>query len=953
MGPVELWDGDAQITLGRAKERSLLGVLALSSGRPVTVRMLIEALWDERPPDNARKDLQIYVSRIRRYLRDGGASAEIATRLDTYVFHPHDDAVDHTQFKNMLKTARSAHRERRLDEAAEVLYQGVALWQGPPVSDLSTMWMEQRREELDSYDRFVGYHLLCDVELERGNYPEVLQLLDEVGEAHELDSSYIAQRLSALDGCGHYADFDAYWQRIYRRNVQSFGTAPPRELQELHSRLLQERDGFFPGVRFAVPDRPAQLPPPTSDFVGRQQDLDRLESMLARSQIADPKVPLIVALTGAAGAGKSELALQWAHTIKRQFPDGQLYADLSGFARTEPVDPGTVIADFVKALGAAPTTIPETLPERSALLRTILDDKRVLIVLDDARDSNQVRPLLPASAHCLLLVTSRHRLIDLVTRNGAQRLVVHPLTTPASVTLLRRLLTVADVTVSKDAVDNLVAVSGGIPQAIRTIAELAASGDVPQAAGLLDVGEDETHTIHAALSWSYRSLPADAARLFRLLGGHPGPDFGLDLACALTGTAESHTRQNLAALSNISLIEQSGDRFSLHPLVQAFAVRLLESTDPEEHRTAQRRLLAWYLETLTAAAAALTATTSVFPTSRDAIAWINTERDNLVAVVDLAGQRRWPEAWQLLRSLRPYIERETPPSDWARVHTAVLEATRLSGDLEGQAATLIGLGLVHRRLGHAQSELKHLEDALDICRSAKDPRGQAESLLMLAGLHERDNDLATAVELANTALTIHKTVDIPDLQADAHYWLGITHARKGDTDEATRNLNIAAEIYRVRNDQAGQARTLTQLALLARSGQHIKTALTLLENAITFGTADGVDPVHALPALVSLGESCCDDEQFTAAYTHARKAIGLCHPQHDFPHMVRALVVLVRSLNALGRRAEAVTEARKIAELVADVPHPASTLALRQLIQLGLVPEHEESTSDEGARGMT
>jgi tetratricopeptide (TPR) repeat protein len=938
LGPVELWDGAAQIALGRAKERSLLGVLALSSGRPVTVRMLIEALWDDSPPDNARKDLQIYVSRIRRYLRDAGASAEIATRQDTYVFHPHDDAVDHAQFKNLLKTGRSAHREKRFDEAAETLYQGVALWQGPPVSDLTTIWMEQKREELDSYDRFVGYRVLCDVELERGNYPEVLQLLDEVGEGYELDSSYIAQRLSALDGCGHYPDFDAYWQRIYRRNVQSFGTAPPRELQEFHSRLLQERDGFFPGVRFAAPDRPAQLPAPTSDFVGRQHDMERLESLLARSQIADATAPLIIALTGAAGTGKSELALQWAHTIKRQFPDGQLYADLSGYSRIEPAMPSAVIADLVKALGASPAVIPETLAARSALLRTVLDGKRVLIVLDDARDSSQVRPLLPASAHCVLLVSSRHRLTDLVMRNGAHRLVVQPLSTPASVTLLRRLLTAADVPVDKDSVDSLATLSGGLPHAVRIIAELAASGYAPQVADLLDVGEDEFHTIQAALSWSYQSLPTDAARLFRLLGGHPGPDFGLDLAAALADTTNARTRQNLTALSNISLIEQSGNRFSLHPLAQAVAARLLESTEPEEHRTtAPQRLLAWYLETLTAAAAALTATTGVFATSQDAIAWINTERDNLVAVVDLAGQRRWPQAWQLLRSLRPYIERETPPSDWVQVHTAVLAATRLSGDLEGQAATLIGLALVHRRLGNTQSELKHLEDALDICRSAKELRGQAESLLLLAGYHERNNDLVTAVELANTALTIHQIVDIPDLQADAHYWLGITHARKDDVDEATRNLNIAAEIYRDRNDQTGQTRTLTQLGLLARNGRHTETAISLLEDAVTLGTAEGMDPVHALPALVSLGESCCDDNQFTAAYTHARKAIGLCHPQHDFPQMVRALLVLVRALSAIGRHAEAVTEARKIVELVVDVPHPASTAALEQLAQLGLV----------------
>ena len=198
LGPVELWDGADQVTLGRMKERSLLGVLALSSGKPVGVRVLIEALWDDSPPGNVRKDIQIYVSRLRRYLRDAGASAEIATRQDTYVFQPHGDSVDYVQFKNLLKAGRGAQREKRFDDAAELLYQGVALWQGRAVGDLTTVWMEQRREELDSYDRFVGYHVLCEVELERGNYPEVLQLLDEIGESHDLDSIYIAQRLGRV-----------------------------------------------------------------------------------------------------------------------------------------------------------------------------------------------------------------------------------------------------------------------------------------------------------------------------------------------------------------------------------------------------------------------------------------------------------------------------------------------------------------------------------------------------------------------------------------------------------------------------------------------------------------------------------------------------------------------------------------------------------------------------------
>src|SRR3954465_7627915 len=356
LGPVELLLDDRKVALGRAKERSLLGVLMLNHGKVVPVRTVTEALWDDNPPDHARNDLQTYVSRLRARLRGFGVSARVVPQRAGYQFLPENDDVDYARFKTLIRDGEQARQTGRLDEAASALREAMDLWRGPVVEDLGSMWMEQKREDLDRYDRVAAYQALCAVELDRHHYREVLRILDEAMVDHELDTRYIAQRLTALNGLGHYEVFDTYWKHVYDRFARSFRTRPGQELQEVHQQLLQYRDSPTPAdlhrtqaALRALP--PAQLPSTVSQFVDRPEDLARLNALFLRSRVSGPPATLIIAVTGPAGAGKTELGLHWAHAVRERFPHGQLHADLSGYAAGPPRDPAEVLAEFLDALG--------------------------------------------------------------------------------------------------------------------------------------------------------------------------------------------------------------------------------------------------------------------------------------------------------------------------------------------------------------------------------------------------------------------------------------------------------------------------------------------------------------------------------------------------------------------------------------------------------------------------
>lgn len=942
LGPVELRLGGRKVALGRAKERSLLGVLMLNHGRVVTVRTVTEALWDDNPPDHARKDLQAYVSRLRASLRGNGVSARIVTQRAGYQFLPEGDDLDYARFKTLIHDSETARRTGRLDDAAAALREAMDLWRGPVVEDLGTIWMEQKREDLDLYERVAGYQALCGVELDRGNYREVLQILDDAMVDHELDTQYIAQRLTALDGLGDYKAFDVYWKQVYDRSVRSFGTGPARELQELHRRLLQSRDLLAPAdlhrtqaALRALP--PAQLPSPVSEFVDRGKDLGRLNDLFLRTRVGSGPATLIVAVTGPAGVGKTELGLHWAHAVREQFPHGQLHADLAGYGAGAPRESAEVLAEFLDALGVAATAMPASPSARTAMLRTLLDDRRMLFFLDNARDSGQVVPLLPGSAHCVVVVTSRHRLSDLVTHHGAYRLEVDRFTETETAQLLDGLLRDAPAEPPEPAA--AVALTGGTPQAVRTLAELVAgTGELPGPVELLLAGELASGTILTSVLWSYDALAPPAARLFRSLAPHISPSLAAAAVGALAGTDDETTRGALAGLGSLYLVDRENGRYRMDVLTREAGERLALAHDPPaERRAAEARLLDWYTARVTDAAEVLAPArrrtaelphAGRLPDFEAAKAFLAEEDASLCAAVRRAASSDLPRAVTLLRLVRPHLT--AADAGWREAVEAVLLAARAADDLdaEGQAWTALAV------VGDPEKTEESLQLANTIFGNTGNSRDRSEVLLLLA--RHAEDDVVHAEALLRQALELQRTLNEPAQCAAVHGALGTHLRRRDEFEQAELHLAQAKLLYAELGDHRRHAAMALELGLLSRHSGRTTAAVRFLTEAVTLHDRYPADHDRTLTALVELSEVGCDAGEHGDVLLHARKALGMSRSPADHVRLVRALVALVRALAATGRQAEAWTESRQTVALVAEADDAVRDHVREQFTRLGL-----------------
>ncbi|MFJ7218788.1 BTAD domain-containing putative transcriptional regulator [Amycolatopsis sp. NPDC098790] len=945
LGHVELLLGDREVALGRAKERSLLGVLMLHHGKVVGVRTVTEALWDD-PPDHARKDLHAYVSRLRASLRDAGVSAKIVTQHAGYQFLPEGDDLDYARFKELMKNGERAREAGRFDVAAAALREAMDLWRGPVVEDLGTVWMEQKREDIDRYERVAGYQALCAVELERRDYRGVLRILDEAMVDHELDTQYIAQRITALNGLGHYEAFDTYWKQVYDRFARSFGTGPGQELQELHQQLLQSRDTPAPADRHrtqaalrAVP--PAQLPSTVSQFVDRAEDVGRLDDLFVRSRVGGSPATLIVALTGPAGVGKTELGLHWAHAVRERFPHGQLHADLGGYGSSPPRDAADVLAEFLDALGVAASAIPASPSARVRMLRTLLDDHRVLVFLDNARDSGQVVPLLPGSAHSVVVVTSRHRLSDLVTHHGAFRLEVRPFSEAEIARLLDNLL--RDTPAEPPDPAAVLALTGGAPQAVRTLAELLpGTGGLPSPAELLLAGELASGTILTSVLWSYHALGAPAARLFRSLAMHVSPSLALDTIFALDGTDEESTRGALTSLGSLYLVSRDDGRYRMDALTREAGERLARAHDPDGERLqAEARLLDWYTARVTDAAEALAPAlrrTAELPAGRlpdfaAAQAFLAAEEASLCAAVRRAAGDNLARAVTLLRLVRPHLVFDGPGCDWREAVETVLLAARGAGDRDAEGQALATLARIH---DDPDKIAESLEVANQLFNNTQNSRDRSEVLLLLGRHAEAAGDRDRALSCLREALDIQHSLNEPGQCAAAHGDLGTHLRRRGELAEAETHLSQAKALFAELRDHRRHAAMALQLGLLSRRAGRTTEAIRRFTEAVELHERYPAGHEQTLTALVELSETACDAEEHGDVLLYARKALGVSRADHV--HVVRALVALVRSLAATGRQVEAWNESRQTIALVTDLDDPVRGHVREQFTKLGLWP---------------
>jgi DNA-binding SARP family transcriptional activator/tetratricopeptide (TPR) repeat protein/transcriptional regulator with XRE-family HTH domain len=645
--------------------------------------------------------------------------------------------------------------------------------------------------------------------------------------------------------------------------------------------------------REAALPAPAQLPPDIGDFVGRASELAMLDELLPVE--GDTAVAV---LSGTAGVGKTALAIRWAHHVEAEFPDGQLYANLRGFSTGRPVPPVEVLAEFLGALGLPAGEIPPKQDAAAALYRSSLADRRMLVVLDNALDADQVRPLLPSGSGSIVLVTSRHVLNGLVVSHGARQQTLAPLPPTEAIELVTRILGADRVAAEPEAADGLVAECAGLPLALRIaaanvrveehldIAEYVAELRSGDRLTSLAVGDDPAASVRVAFDWSYERLSPPVQRLFRYLSLMPGPDVTAEAAAALTGTHPGQTRWWLRSLAEAHLLDRSGPRrYALHDLLRAYSAERAQAVEPESERDAAiGRLLDWYLHSMIAALEMLAPTAMRLPTPpadpglplvrpadrTEAGNWLAAERRSLVAAVTFAAANgRNESAWLLADALRGYFESDGNRVDWTVVAQTALAAAEAEGDPAAGCAARSSLAHVHHISGEYDEALREATLALTLAREAGWLAGEARVLNHLAVLHAESGDLDGCVDLFRTALELDRRAGDRVGQAKRLMNLGIATWSGGRLREALDYLRQAVHLLgaKVHDDI-----TLANLGHLLHHTGDLAAAENVLNEAVAAHAENAVTQSYA---LVMLAELCLDQGRLTDADTHADAAIAL------------------------------------------------------------------------------
>jgi tetratricopeptide (TPR) repeat protein/transcriptional regulator with XRE-family HTH domain len=680
---------------------------------------------------------------------------------------------------------------------------------------------------------------------------------------------------------------------------------------------------------------PRQLPAPVPDFVGRAAALDALTSLTDRPGGTSGAV-VISAIAGTAGVGKTGLAVHWAHRVVDRFPDGQLYVNLRGYDPGPPLPPADALAGFLRALGVPGQDIPPDTEERSARFRSLLAGKQVLVLLDNAREPDQVRPLLPGAGGSVAVITSRDSLAGLIARDGARRLELDVLPADDAISLLRALIGTR-VDAEPAAALALAERCSRLPLALRVAAELAAarpSASLAELAcelteqqerlNLLVAGGDSQTDVRAVFSWSYQQLPAPAARAFRLLGRHPGTGFDAYAVAALAGCSQAQAGHLLDQLSRAHLVQPTGqNRYATHDLLRAYAGDLTAEWDSEpERRAALGRLLDLYLQV------AVAAMNSVYPAEHHfrpkverrtsevppvgspaaALAWLDAERPNLVAAVACAADSGWPgHAGGLAATLSRYLDLGSHHSEAAAVHAHAARAARDTGDLAGESAALNGLGVLEWRKGNYEAAAGLYQQVLSLARSAGDQAGQLRALSNLGLVAFNTGRLQEAGHHYEQALALGREIDYGPGQMRALTQLGNIDRFLGRYRQADTYLQESLFRCRAQGDQLSEADALSSLGLLRLRQDRCQEALEFLRPALPLYRKVG-DKTGEAVAWTRLGLVALGQGDTVRAGRHMKRALTLSMATGHLATQAEAHNGLGEVLLATGQHAAASSE---------------------------------------------
>ncbi len=842
LGPVAAWVGGRPVDLGHARQRWVLAVLLIEANRCLSADQLLERAWGDQVPYGGRNTLYGYMSRLRRALQ-ASDEVDLVRGSGGYELVVDEDAVDVHRFRRLVADARVSADDR----ASELFGEALGLWRGEPCAGLDTPWIGTVREDLDR-QRFAAELDYADVRLRTGRNSGLCAELTALAAAHPLDERVAGQFMLALYRGGRRADALDHYERLRTRLAEALGTDPGRSLQQLHRRILAADPGLAdPATADRSPMVPRQLPAAPGLFTGRVPELAELDRAQAAPDAASGSGATVVisAIGGAGGIGKTGLALTWANRWAERFPDGQLFLDLRGFSPAgRPMGPDEALRGFLDALGENPARLPADLDARAARYRSLIADRRMLIVLDNAATAEQVVPLLPGSASCTVLVTSRNRLPALVARHGARPLHLDVLTDAESRTLLAASLGTVRVAAEEPAVAELVGLCGGFPLALGVIAaRAAAEPHLPLADTVAELREsgldaldsdDPAAGLSAVLSWSLRRLTGQQRTVFALLGIAPGPDTGLPAAADLTGLPERETRAVLRTLADASLLDRTaGGRYAMHDLVRAYAASVASDLTGPVRQAALERVVDFYLHTAHAAhrlmnpqAPPIPPVSGVhphpLPDRQAAMAWLDAEHPNLLAAQHTAAaHHRHDTVWHLAWNLTTFHQRRGHLHANLAAWQAALEAVEHLPDPTTRIHTHRHLGRAHTLLGRHEEGTGHLNQALALAEHHHDTDQQARTHHDLARAWELRGDDRRALDHARHALDLHRILDDPVWKADTLNAVGWYAARLGDYDTAREHCQAALTLIRLHHDPEGEANTLDSLGWIDHhTGRH-------------------------------------------------------------------------------------------------------------------------------------
>lgn len=817
LGPVEIWADGRSVELGPPQRRHTLAALAVDAGRPVTIDVLVMRVWDEPPPKAARV-LQVHITHLRRLLAsEGAAPVRLERRSGGYVLDMAPDAVDAYRFADHIRQARDADPATALT----LLRAARGWWRGEPLEGLTGSWVERSRRAYE--EQYLAASVAWGLaELRAGSPLAVLGPLAELAADHPLTEPLADVVMRAYAAAGRPAGALAYYAEFRRRLADELGVDPSGPLQALHQAVLR---GETVVLRDAA-EVPAQLPADVPGFAGRTLALHTLDNLLTETAMA------VAVVSGTAGVGKTALAVHWSHAVRSRFPDGQIFVSLRGFDPTgQVVSPQEALRGLLDALGVPPERVPATLDAQAALYRSVVAGRRLLLVLDNARDVEQVRPLLPGTASVVVVVTSRAHLTGLLA-DGASSVPLGLLSRLEAEELLTNRLG-PGIVAQRDALDQVITACARLPLALSIAVARTRQTNFPLSALAAELGEasdrltalevgDPAGDVRAVLSWSYAALSEPAARLFRLLGLAVGPDFDVPALISLAGLPERDLRAPLRELTRASLVtEYAVGRYSQHDLLREYAAELARLDDSEDaRRSATVRLLDHYLHTAYAADRLLNPTREPInlpmggpapgasPERLEdlaaAMAWFAEHHAVLMAALRQAAAIGLDRlAWQLAWSLDTYSSRKGHLHDQAEAWQIAIECAARLGETPARAYGHRNLSQANVKLGRYVEATDDLKRALELFTTVGDRIGQARTQHHLAYLWGQQKEPATALGHARQALALFVGTDDRAGQAEALNAIGWYHAMLGEFEQTLSHCRQALELFEADGDLHG------------------------------------------------------------------------------------------------------------------------------------------------------